>query len=61
MEAPTGYMIATKNRKHFEPLTQILNKSLSESEKDNSRATWMRWVGPNIRKPKARYPIRGIG
>ena len=32
LEAPLGYLIATKNRKHFEPLAQILGKQLTIAE-----------------------------
>jgi hypothetical protein len=31
IEAPSGSVIATKNKKHFEPLTEILGKSLAVS------------------------------
>jgi hypothetical protein len=37
LEAPPGYIIATKNRKHFEPLAQILGKPLTVAE--TARAT----------------------
>lgn len=32
LEAPAGHIIATKNRKHFEPLATILGKSLTVAE-----------------------------
>ncbi len=37
MEAPTGHTIATKNRKHFEPLARILGKPLAVAQTARSR------------------------
>lgn len=36
LEAPPGCLIATKNRKHFEPLAQILGKPLTVAETASS-------------------------
>jgi len=36
LEAPPGYIIATKNRKHFEPLAEILGKPLTVAETSRS-------------------------
>jgi hypothetical protein len=37
LEAPEDYVIVTKNRKHFEPLAQVLGKQLTVA--DSARST----------------------